>query len=98
MKYASTPSTRGPSGPRSHSRRSIMPKTAEKPIDSEFVVYGINAEKKPRAARFDKSQRKLVAKAAELMSLKLHEVTSPEVAAVAKRLQVGRLYANGQGF
>ena len=32
------------------------------------------------------------------MNLKLHEVNSPAVAALAKRLPNGRLYANGNGF
>ena len=75
-----------------------MTMTAEKLIDPAFVVFGIDAAKKPRAARFDNSQPKLVAKAAELMKLQVCEVSSPAVAAVAKKLPEGRLYANGNGF
>jgi hypothetical protein len=54
--------------------RLIMSITADKPTGPAFVVFGIGADKKPRAARFDDSQPKLVAKAAELMNLKLREI------------------------
>jgi hypothetical protein len=75
-----------------------MTKTVNNSTDPAFVVYGVDADKKPRAARFDNSHPELVAKAAELMGLKLYEVRSPTVAALAKRLPIGRLYANGNGF
>ena len=75
-----------------------MSTTADKPTGPAFVVFGIGADKKPRAARFDDSQPKLVAKAAELMNLKLREINSPALADVAKQLPIGRLYANGNGF
>jgi hypothetical protein len=39
-----------------------------------------------------------VAKAAELMGLKVYQATSEDVAANAEKLPVGRLYANGRGF
>ena len=41
-----------------------MSTTADKPTGPAFVVFGIGADKKPRAARFDDSQPKLLAKAA----------------------------------
>lgn len=71
---------------------------AEKLTDTAFVVFGVAADKKPRAARFDNSQPKLVTKAAELMNFKLCEVNSPAIAELAKDLPEGRLYANGNGF
>jgi hypothetical protein len=70
----------------------------ENPTEPAFVVFGVDTDKKPRAAWFDDSQPKLVAKAAGLMNLKLCEVTSPGIAEVAKELPVGHLYANGSGF
>ena len=51
-----------------------MNTTADRPTGPAFVVFGIGADKKPRAARFDDSQPKLVAKAAELMNLKLRKL------------------------
>jgi hypothetical protein len=56
-----------------------MTRTVDNLTDPAFVVYGIDADKKPRAARFDNSQPKLVAKAAELMNLTLYEVNSPQL-------------------
>ncbi len=73
-----------------------MTKTVDHP--TTFIVYGVDADNKPHAARFDKSHPELVAKAAELMDMQLHEVSSPAVAALADRLPKGRLYANGNGF
>ena len=72
--------------------------TEEKPTDTAFVVFGVDTDKKPRAARFDNSQPSLVAKAAELMNFKLCEVNSPAIAELAKDLPEGRLYANGNGL
>ena len=46
-----------------------MTKTVDNLTDPAFVVYGIDADRKPRAARFDNSHPELVAKAAELMNL-----------------------------
>ena len=40
----------------------------------------------------------LVAKAATSMGLKVYKTSNPEVAALAQKLPVGRLYANGRGF
>ncbi len=37
-------------------------------------------------------------KAADLMGLKVYEASPPEVAEAAKKLPIGRLYANGRGF
>ena len=37
-------------------------------------------------------------KAADLMGLKVYEASPPEVTELAKKLPLGRLYANGRGF
>ena len=73
-----------------------MSKTADHP--TTLIVYGVDADKKPHAARFNASQSELVAKAAALMGFKLHKVSAPAVAALADALPNGRLYANGNGF
>ncbi len=73
-----------------------MTKTVDHP--TTLIVYGVNADNKPHAARFDKTNPELVAKAAALMGLQLHEVGSPAVAALGDQLPKGRLYANGNGF
>ena len=40
----------------------------------------------------------LVTKAAQLMDLNVYEPTTKELAALAKKLPIGRLYANGKAF
>jgi hypothetical protein len=63
-----------------------------------LIVLGYDDQQKPRGARFDHDKPDLVTKAAELMGLKVYQATSEDVAAVAEKLPVGRLYANGRGF
>jgi hypothetical protein len=63
-----------------------------------LIVLGYDDQQKPRGARFDHDKPDVVAKAAELMGLKVYQATSEDVAANAEKLPVGRLYANGRGF
>jgi hypothetical protein len=79
-----------------------MTKTAAKPIDAPdakiLMVLGYDQDQKPRAARFLATDANLVTKAAASMDLKVYEATTDELAALAKKLPLGRLYANGKGF
>ena len=61
-------------------------------------MLGYDENHKPRAARFPATEAELVAKAAELMDLKVYEAASEDLAALAKKLPEGRLYGNGRGF
>jgi hypothetical protein len=63
-----------------------------------LIVLGYDEHQKPRGARFVDAKPDFVAKAADLMDLKVYQATSPDVAAFAKKLPIGRLYANGRGF
>jgi hypothetical protein len=63
-----------------------------------LIVLGFDDQQKPRGARFIDAKPDLVAKAAELMGFKVYEASPQEVAEYAKKLPVGRLYANGRGF
>jgi hypothetical protein len=63
-----------------------------------LIVLGFDEQQKPRGARFVDTKPDLVVKAAEMMGLKVYQVTQPELAEFAKKLPVGRLYANGRGF
>jgi hypothetical protein len=79
-----------------------MTKAAAKSADAAdtkvLLVLGYDEDQKPRAARFLAADANLVAKAAQLMDLKVYEATTEELAALAKKLPLGRLYANGKGF
>ena len=63
-----------------------------------LIVMGYDEHNKPCAARFTGADPNLVAKAAKLMDLEVREASSEDLAAVAKKLPVGRLYGNGRGF
>jgi hypothetical protein len=63
-----------------------------------LIVLGFDEQQKPCGARFVDAKPDLVAKAAQLMGLKVYKSSSPDVAEVAKKLPVGQLYANGRGF
>jgi hypothetical protein len=74
-------------------KSSASPATSSPPL----IVLGYDEQQKPRGARFVEAKPDLVAKAADLMGLRVYRTTSPDVAAIAKKLPVGRLYANGRG-
>jgi hypothetical protein len=71
---------------------------AAKQSTAPLIVLGYDENYKPRAARFPATDAELVAKAAQLMDLKVYEAASEDLAALAKKLPVGRLYGNGRGF
>jgi hypothetical protein len=76
-------------------KSSAAPTTAAAP---PLIVLGFGDQQKPRGARFIDAKPDLVAKAADLMGFKVYEASSPDVAEYAKKLPLGRLYANGRGF
>jgi hypothetical protein len=76
-------------------KSSAAPTTAATP---PLVVLGFDDQQKPRGARFIDAKPELVTKAADLMGFKVYDASSPEVAEYAKKLPLGRLYANGRGF
>ena len=79
-----------------------MTKTTEKAAPTSpppvILVFGVDENDKPRAARFQGASPDLVAKAAQLMNLKVCEASSPELSELAQKLPAGRLYAAGKGF
>jgi hypothetical protein len=79
----------------SASKRSPVAPTANGP---GLIVLGFDDQQKPRGARFDDGKPDLVVKAADLMGFKVYKTSNPDVAAIAKKLPIGRLYANGRGF
>jgi hypothetical protein len=95
---------KGPARPLRLSRAKAITKTGPAPGDQAeptgpvLIVLGYDDQAKPRAARFIGADPDLVEKAANAMNLEVRPVTSPDLAEAAKRLPVGRLYANGTGF
>ena len=71
--------------------------TAQAPA-TPLIVLGFDEQQKPRGARFVDAKPDLVTKTADLMGFKVYQASLPDVAEVAKKLPLGRLYANGRGF
>jgi hypothetical protein len=63
-----------------------------------LIVLGYDDQQKPRGARFQGVEAKLVTAAAKAMSLNVYEAATEDLAALAKKLPIGRLYSNGKGF
>jgi hypothetical protein len=75
-------------------KSSIAPATTTPAL----IVLGFDEQQKPRGAKFVDAKLDLVTKAADVMGLKVYEASPPDVAEAAKKLPLGRLYANGRGF
>ncbi|MGB6541934.1 MAG: hypothetical protein WBF03_13805 [Xanthobacteraceae bacterium] len=71
---------------------------AKESTPTSLIVLGYDENHKPQAARFSATEAELVAKAAQLMDLKVYQAATEDLAALAKKLPVGRLYSNGRGF
>jgi hypothetical protein len=82
----------------STSKTSVTRTSTPTSEDNPLLVLGFDEQQKPCGARFIGDKPDLVAKAAELMGLEVYKVSSPDVADVANKLPIGRLYANGRGF
>ena len=80
---------------RSVTKSSAVAATAASPT---LIVLGFDDQQKPRGARFVDAKPDLVTKVADLLGFKVYEASSEDVAEIAKKLPLGRLYANGRGF
>ena len=74
-----------------HSQSNSKPETA-------VVLFGVDANGKPKAARFRKAEAALAAKAAKQLHLRVLTSADPAIAALAAELPAGRIHANGRGL
>jgi hypothetical protein len=74
-----------------------MTKTTSK-ASVPLIVLGYDEKQKPVGAQFTGADAAQVAKAAQAMDLKVYEAATEDLAKLAKKLPVGRLYSNGRGF
>jgi hypothetical protein len=63
-----------------------------------LILFGMDADKKPRAAWFTGDELALLAKAADAMDLIMCDVKTPKLAELARKLPAGRLDASGTSF
>ena len=73
------------------------PKTAAK-LSKVIVLFGLDEEGKPRAARFPDDDPALISKAAQALGLRVGIATKTQHFEVVQKLPIGRLYATGKGF
>jgi hypothetical protein len=66
--------------------------------DIGLLMLGFDEQQKPCGARFVDAKPDVVAKAAQVMGLKVYKPNSPDIAELAKKLPVGQLYATGRAF
>jgi len=63
-----------------------------------IVVLGLDADQKPRAAKFDVADEKTVRKAAAAQGLKIGRPKTDEATELALRLVDGKIYSSGKGL
>jgi hypothetical protein len=99
-KAANPPKRSRPAKPARPARQAAPPTktTVPKIAVKTYVLFGADEYGKPRAARFAAEDPELLTKAAEALHLRLVEVTTPDMAALAAKLPTGRLHASGGGL
>ena len=63
-----------------------------------LILFGVDENKKPRAARFVEEELGLLAKAADAMDLIMCDVKTAKLSELALKLPAGRLQASGTAF
>ena len=63
-----------------------------------IIVLGLDADQKPRAAKFDVADEKTVRKAAAAQGLKIGRPKTDEATELALRLVDGKIYSSGKGL
>jgi hypothetical protein len=72
--------------------------TAKKHEPEYLVLAGIDADDKPRAARFPGSENGAVRKAAELMGLRVGRASGEAAIKLVRKLPEGRIFATGKAL
>jgi hypothetical protein len=90
------PASSPPSAAIAQQRGQRAPLPAKPPVP--VVVFGVDPEGKPRAARFTEKHADLAAKAAGQMKLQVLALTDTKMSELATRLPAGRIHASGWGL
>ena len=70
-------------------------KPAQQAPKKVLVIYGLNEEGKPRAAKFEEKDFELALKAAEMMKLQTHEGDARKLRKALSKIRPGDIYASG---
>ena len=77
--------------------KTMNPKTSNG-LAIPIVLFGVDGQGKPKAARFLDKHADLATKAAGQLKLQVLKVQGPETSDLAAKLPQGRIHANGRGF
>ena len=78
--------------------QSAKTKSSNVSVAVPVVLYGLDADSKPQAARFPERLCDLAIKAGQQLKLSVLKVTTEDLAQVAGRLPVGRINSTGKGL
>ena len=73
------------------------PKTSAIKITKSIVLFGVDENGKPRAARFIDDNESLIARLAQALGLRMGIATGSKHADTLDEIPVGRVYATGRG-
>ena len=81
------------------SKKPIKPKVARTTakLSRVIVLFGLDAEGKPRAARFPDDDPALISKAAQALGLRVGIATKGPHFEIVQKLPIGRIHATGNG-
>ena len=79
------------------SQKPIKPKAPKTRLSRVIVLFGLDEEGKPRAARFPDDDPALISKAAQALGLRVGIATKGPHFEIVQKLPIGRIYATGNG-
>src|SRR5438045_4103497 len=79
------------------SKKPTKPK-AKKPVAKTVIMFGLDKDHKPHAARFTGENEALLARAAAAMGLRLAIPLTKKHFEVVNKLPAGRIHATGNGL
>jgi hypothetical protein len=86
--------------PKKSNGKPSRPEKSARAVDKRrmLILFGLDENKQPRAARFVREELGLLAKAADAMDLVMCDVKTSKLSELALKLPAGRLHASGGGF
>src|SRR2546430_260070 len=79
------------------SKKPTKPKT-KKPVTKTVIMFGLDKDRKPHAARFAGENEALLAKAAAAMGMRLAIPVTKKHFEIVNKLPVGKIHATGSGL
>ena len=78
-------------------KKAVKPK-AKQPAPKTLIMFGLDKDRKPHAARFSGENEALLAKAAGSMGMRLAVPSTKKHFEIANKLPLGKIHATGSGL